>query len=199
MSFPLIFLLDISRHFIKSDFSDFSLIFNNNSWCCVSVVAPILNVLCVLLDVLQLSVALLISRHHLLLWLLISHLTVLLAQAEFLFVFCVFCFFGFFWCLSYLYWDSFLLLIKTVLFFQIFGSMGLCLDIFIKSALKFSNPTSGSTWSQFLSDPFYCLVSSHATIFSWNLTVAVLSWELLFAHLRAILPELRQNYFPCTV
>lgn len=52
----------------------------------MSVVAPILHELCVLLDVLQLSVALLISRHHLLLWL-ISHLSVLLAQAEFLFVF----------------------------------------------------------------------------------------------------------------
>lgn len=106
----------------------------------MSVVAPILNVLSVLLDVLQLSGALLISRHHLLLWLLISHLSVLLAQAEFLFCFV-------FWCLSYLYWDSFLLLIKTVFFFQIFGSMGLCLNTFIKSALKFANPTSGSTWS----------------------------------------------------
>lgn len=51
----------------------------------MSVVAPILNVLSVLLDVLQLSGALLISRHHLLLWLLISHLSVLLAQAEVLF------------------------------------------------------------------------------------------------------------------
>lgn len=142
----------------------------SNTWCVVCVVrcAP-------------LSVALLISLHHLLLCL-ISHLSVLLAQAEFqgflicfVFVFC-------FWCLSYLYGDSFLLLIKTVFFFQVFGSMGLCSDIFIKSTLKFTNPTSGSTWSQFLSDPFYCLVSSHATIFSWHLTVAVLSWELLFVH-----------------
>lgn len=142
----------------------------SNTWCVVCVVrcAP-------------LSVALLISLHHLLLCL-ISHLSVLLAQAEFqgflicfVFVFC-------FWCLSYLYGDSFLLLIKTVFFFQVFGSMGLCSDIFIKSTLKFTNPTSGSTWSQFLSDPFYWLVSSHATIFSWHLTVAVLSWELLFVH-----------------
>lgn len=157
----------------------------SNTWCVVCVVrcAP-------------LSVALLISLHHLLLCL-ISHLSVLLAQAEFqgflicfVFVFC-------FWCLSYLYGDSFLLLIKTVFFFQVFGSMGLCSDIFIKSTLKFTNPL-GPHGVSFYQIPFTVLFL-HMPQFLVDTWLLQCYHESCCLFIKGYFPELKQTYFPCTV